>query len=280
MSQKVAVITGASSGFGLFTSLELARAGFRVVASMRNLGKRTALDEAVARENLALVIEIRQLDVTAFDTHSRFIDSVVHDFGSLDVLVNNAGFSMAGFAEDVSLDELREQFETNFYGAVSMTKAALPQMRRQGSGHIIQVSSVSGRRANACVSSYAASKFALEGWSESLRLEMNPLGIRIVLVEPGAYDTDIWEKNVRLGKAAFNDSSLNKERSQRIRDYVRNHVEKRDPSEVARLIASIALEPYPNLRYPIGQGAMSGRTLGSLLPWKLWERMVQKRLGL
>ncbi len=280
MSSKVAVVTGASSGFGLFASLELARAGFRVVASMRNLGKRTALDEAAARENLAPAIEVRQLDVTAFDTHSQFLDAVVRDFGSLDVLVNNAGFSMAGFAEDFSLAELREQFETNFFGAVSMAKAALPQMRRQRSGHVIQVSSVGGRHANACVSSYSASKFALEGWSEALRLEMNPLGIRIVLVEPGAYATDIWEKNIRVAGAAISDTSPNQQRTLRIRDYIRDHVEKRDPREVARLIANIALDPYPNLRYPIGQGAITGRTIGALLPWKLWERMVQKRLGL
>ena len=108
-SPKVAVITGASGGFGLITALELARAGFRVIATMRNLKKRLALDEAVALENLAAAIEVRHLDVTAFDTHTPFFDSVVGEFGSLDVLVNNAGFSMAGFAEDVSLAELREQ---------------------------------------------------------------------------------------------------------------------------------------------------------------------------
>ena len=279
-SPKVAVITGASGGFGLITALELARAGFRVIATMRNLKKRLALDEAVALENLAAAIEVRHLDVTAFDTHTPFFDSVVGEFGSLDVLVNNAGFSMAGFAEDVSLAELREQFETNFFGAVSLSKAALPQMRLQGSGHVIQVSSVTGRYANACVSSYSASKFALEGWSEALRLEMNPLGIRIVLVEPGAFATDIWEKNVRVGQAAFNVHSPNKERSLRFRDYVRDQVAKRDPREVARLIAALAQDPYPNLRYLVGQDAKTFRILDSLVPWKIWEHMVEKRIGL
>jgi NAD(P)-dependent dehydrogenase (short-subunit alcohol dehydrogenase family) len=247
---------------------------------MRNLAKRAALDEAVARENLASVVEVRELDVTAFDTHASFVDAVVRDLGSLDVLVNNAGFSMAGFAEDVSLEELREQLETNFFGAVSMTKAALPQMRRQKSGHVIQMSSVGGRYANPCVSSYAASKFALEGWTEALRLEMNPLGIRIVLVEPGAYDTNIWEKNVRVGKQAFTDASPNKERSLRFRDYVRNKIEKRNPHEVARLVASIARDPYPNLRYLVGKDAKRFRILSFLLPWKRWERIVEKQLGL
>jgi NAD(P)-dependent dehydrogenase (short-subunit alcohol dehydrogenase family) len=280
MTRKVAVVTGASGGFGLITSLELARAGFRVIATMRNLKKRTALDEAVAGENLAAAIEVRHLDVTAFDTHAPFFEAVVGEFGTLDVLVNNAGFSMAGFAEDVSLQELREQFETNFFGAVSMTKAALPHMRRQRSGHVIQLSSVSGRYANAAVSSYTASKFALEGWSEALRLEMNPLGIRIVLVEPGAFATDIWEKNVRVGRAAFNSDSPNKERSLRFRDYVRDRVPKRDPREVAQLVAALAQDPYPNLRYLVGQDAKTLRILDSLVPWKIWERIVEKRLGL
>jgi NAD(P)-dependent dehydrogenase (short-subunit alcohol dehydrogenase family) len=279
-TQKVAVITGASGGFGLLTSLELGRAGFHVIATMRNLKKRAALDEAVARENLAPAIEVRPLDVTAFDTHAPFLDAVIREFGSLDVLVNNAGFSMAGFAEDVSLDELREQFETNFFGVVSLTKAALPQMRRQRSGHVIQLSSITGRYANAAVSSYSASKFALEGWSEALRLEMNPLGIHIVLVEPGAFATDIWEKNVRVGKAAFNPDSPNKERSLRFRNYVRGQVAKRDPLEVARLIADIARDPNPNLRYLVGMDARIFSLIDSLVPWKIWERLVEKRLGL
>jgi NAD(P)-dependent dehydrogenase (short-subunit alcohol dehydrogenase family) len=162
MDRKVAIVTGASSGIGLLTVVELARQGFHVVATMRDLARRTRLDEAAAFANVKERIEIRRLDVTEFDSHEAFIAEVVRDLGRLDVLVNNAGFSMAGFAEDCSLDELREQFETNFFGVVSMTKAALPVMRKQKSGHVIQVSSIAGRCAHPVLSSYSGSKFAVE----------------------------------------------------------------------------------------------------------------------
>src|ERR1700761_1402098 len=113
MAEKVAIITGASSGFGLLTSLELAKANFRVVATMRDLSRRSALDEAGRAQQLAARIDVRQLDVTEFDKLSAFVQDVARDYGRIDVLVNNAGFAMAGFAEDVSLAELRLQFETN-----------------------------------------------------------------------------------------------------------------------------------------------------------------------
>ena len=165
MPEKIALVTGASSGFGLLTSIELAKAGFRVVATMRDLGRREHLDKAAAAGGLTPKLDIRELDVTRFDTIQPFVDGVVRDYGRLDALINNAGFAVAGFAEDIRLDELRLQFETNFFGAVAMTKAVLPAMRRQRSGHIIQVSSISGLHGSVTVSSYSASKHALEGWS-------------------------------------------------------------------------------------------------------------------
>src|ERR1039458_902878 len=144
MPYKIALITGSSSGFGLLTSIELAKAGFRVIASMRDLERRERLDQAAAAAGVAAQLDIRALDVTDFDAVPDFVNAVVRDHGRLDVLVNNAGFAVAGFAEDIKLEELRRQFETNFFGAVAMTRAALPVMRRQHSGHIIQVSSISG----------------------------------------------------------------------------------------------------------------------------------------
>ena len=117
MTEKIALVTGASSGFGLLTSIELAKAGFRVLATMRDLGRRDRLDQAVTAAGLARKIDVRALDVTNFDSIPGFVDAVVRDYGRLDVLVNNAGFAVAGFAEDIKLDELRLQFETNFFGA-------------------------------------------------------------------------------------------------------------------------------------------------------------------
>lgn len=215
MAEKVALVTGSSSGIGLLTTVELARAGFRVVASMRDLGRRQRLDEAAAAAGVAKDIDVRRLDVTEFDRIPEFVSQLDRDYGRLDVLVNNAGFAVAGFAEDLLLEELRQQFETNFFGAVSVAKAVLPIMRRQRSGHIIMVSSIGGRISAPVIGAYDSSKFALEGWSESLRIETRSLGIRVVLVEPGSYQTDIWERNVRLGSVAVDRSSPNRERADR-----------------------------------------------------------------
>ncbi len=280
MEQKLAVVTGASSGIGLLTAIELARSGFRVVATMRNLSKRTRLDEAAAAANVVKNIEVRRLDVTEFASHTSFAAEIDRDFGRLDVLVNNAGFSMAGFAEDCTLEELREQFETNFFGAVSMSKAVLPIMRRQHRGHIIQVSSIAGRCAHPCLSSYSGSKFALEGWSESLRLEMKPLGINVVLVEPGSFETDIWEVNVRVAKRAFDTASPNHQRSLRFRDYVQKKVVKRDARIVAQLITRVANDPNPRLRYLVGPDAKLFSWMMKLVPWKPYERSVVKTTGI
>src|SRR5579883_2855721 len=161
MANKIAVITGTSSGFGLLTTVELARRGFRVVATMRDLARRTYLDQAATAAGVGQHIDIRQLDVTEFDR-------------------------IPGLVEDIKLEEIRLQFETNFFGAVAMTKTVLPTMRQQRSGHIIMVSSVGGLHGSPIISSYSASKHALEGWTETLRLEVRHLGINVVLIEPGA----------------------------------------------------------------------------------------------
>src|ERR1022692_1959221 len=271
MPDKIALITGSSSGFGLLTSIELAKAGFRVVATMRDLGRRERLDQAPT--GVAALLDVRALDVTNFDALPAFVDSVVRDYGRLDVLVNNAGFAVAGFAEDIKLEELRQQFETNFFGAVAMTKAALPTMRRQRSGHIIQVSSISGLHGSVTVSSYSASKHALEGWSESLRMEVSSLGIKVVLIEPGAFQTDIWTRGAVMGENATKQTSQNRERSLRMRERVQA-LPKRDPIEVARLIASVAQDPNPKLRYLVGRDAKMQLALKRILPWKWHEKLV------
>jgi len=241
------------------------------VATMRDLGRRDALDQAAAAAGVQL--EIRQLDVTNFDSISGFVDQVVRDFGRLDVLVNNAGFAVAGFAEDIRLEELRLQFETNFFGAVAMTKAVLPTMRRQRSGHIIQVSSISGLHGSFSLSSYSSSKHALEGWSESLRFEVNSLGIKVVLVEPGAFQTDIWTRGAVMGKDAVKDSSPNFQRGLRMREAVKK-IPKADPIAVARFIAAVAQNPNPKLRYLVGRDAKIQLALKRILPWTWHEKVI------
>lgn len=273
MAEKIALLTGASSGFGLLTSVELAKAGFRVVAAMRDLGRRERLDQAVATAGVAAKIDVRALDVTKFEAIQGFVDSVVSDHGRLDVLVNNAGFAVAGFAEDIKLHELRLQFETNFFGAVAMTKAALPTMRRQRSGHIVQVSSISGLHGAVTVSSYSASKHALEGWSESLRMEVRSLGIKVVLVEPGAFQTDIWTRGAVMGEEATKQTSPNIQRSLRMRERIQK-IPKADPIVVARTIVAVAQNPNPRLRYLVGRDAKIQLAMKRVLPWKWHEKVI------
>ena len=275
--EKVAVVTGSSSGIGLLTTVELARRGYRVVATMRDVGRSGRLEEAAQKAGVRDRLDLRRLDVTEFDSIVPVVDQIANDHGRIDVLVNNAGFSVAGFAEDLKVEEIRHQFETNFFGNVAMSKAVIPMMRRQRSGHIIQVASVGGRLGQPMLSAYCGSKFALEGFSESLRIETHSLGIRVTLVEPGAYDTDIWERNVKIGEKALDPSSPNKERSQRFSEFVKSSAtHRRDAREVAQLIVRIANDPNPKLRYLIGVDARIQVWLKRILPWRSYERMVAK----
>ena len=277
MPDKIVFITGASSGFGLLTSVEMAKAGYRVVATMRDLDRRKKLDQAAAAARVTDKIDIRRLDVTQFAAIATIVDTIVRDYGRIDVLVNNAGFAMAGFAEDIKLGELRLQMETNFFGAVAMTKAVLPTMRKQRSGHIIQISSIAGLQGSVTVSSYAASKHALEGWSESLRLEVRPLGIQVVLVEPGAFDTGVWTEGARMGEESKKSTSPNFERSLRMREVIQK-IPKADPIAVARVIVAVAQNPNPKLRYLVGRDAKIQLALKRLLPWKTYEKMIARFL--
>jgi len=274
---KIAVVTGSSSGIGLATTVELALNGYRVVATMRNMGCSGKLEEAAQKAGVRDRLDLRRVDITETDSLAEAVNGIVRDHGRIDLLVNNAGFSTGGFAEDMTLAELRHQMETNFFGNVAMTKAVLPTMRKQRSGHIVQISSVGGRASAPLLSSYNASKFALEGWSEALRIEVHSLGIRVVLIEPGDYDTDIWERNLVIGKQALDTSSPNKERSQRFAEFVKSRVPKRrDPREVAELIVGVANDSNPKLRYVIGPDAKMQLWFRALVPWRRYERVVAK----
>jgi NAD(P)-dependent dehydrogenase (short-subunit alcohol dehydrogenase family) len=279
MSERITLITGSSSGIGLLTAVEMARRGYRVIATMRDLGRRSRLDEAASAAGVRDRIEVRQLDVTIFAAIPQVVNNVLRDHGGIDVLVNNAGFAVAGFAEDLRLDEIRRQFETNFFGQVAMTQAVLPAMRVQRSGHIIMVSSSSGRAGQPGISSYSASKFALEGWSEALRIELRSTGIRVVLVEPGSFETDIWTRNAQIGERAFSPDSPNLKRAQRFAEMVKA-IPKGDARKVARLIASVAENSNPRLRYAVGFDAYLQQWFRRVMPWKWYERLMAKALKL
>ncbi len=277
---KTALITGASSGFGLLTAVTLARRGWRVLATMRDVNRREKLETMARTAGVLERIEFLALDVTNAEQIAEVASTIAGRGLRLDALINNAGFSLPGFADDVSDRELREQFDTNFFGAVAMTRAFLPQMRRQGSGHIVMVSSVSGRIGFPGVGSYAASKFALEGWTETLRYELNPLGIQVVLVEPGAFETDIWTRNAKFSTGLLDPDSPNAARMPGWRRRIQSGQKKADPQIVADVIAAIVESPRPRLRYVVGRDAKMGLMLRRLLPSALFERLIVKMSGL
>ncbi len=277
---RTALITGASSGFGLLTSVTLARRGWHVLATMRDLSRRDKLEKAASDAGVLERIEFHALDVTNSGQIGALADQIGKRNEPLHALINNAGFAVPGFAEDVTDAELREQFDTNFFGSVAVTRAILPQMRRQAFGHVVMVSSISGRVGFPGVSSYAASKFALEGWTETLRYEMLPLGIHAVLVEPGSFATDIWTRNAKLTAGLENPTTANAARVSRWRSQIEKSAKDRaNPQVVADVIARIVENPHPKLRYTIGKDAKMALRMRRILPAGIFERMIVKMSG-
>jgi len=188
--EKVALVTGSSSGVGLETSLALARDGFHTFASMRDIGKAGELEYAAKKENLS--IDVIELDVDKEESIVSAIKKVVADEGRLDVLVNNAGYGQFGCTEDLSVDDFRKQFETNFFSIVRIIQEVAPIMRKQNSGIIVNISSVVGRMGLPVSPAYISTKFALEGLSECLRYELGQFGIKTTLIEPGVIKTNFF----------------------------------------------------------------------------------------
>ena len=189
--EKVALVTGSSSGIGLETALALARDGFHTFASMRDVKKSAELEHAARKESLG--INIIELDVTSEDSIVTAIKKIISDKGRIDVLVNNAGYGQFGCTEDVSVDDFREQFETNFFSIVKVIQEVSPIMRKQESGIIVNISSVVGRMGLPGSSAYISTKFALEGLSECLRYELGQFGIKTTLIEPGVIKTNFFD---------------------------------------------------------------------------------------
>ena len=273
----VALITGSSSGIGQLSALELARRGHRVFASMRNLESARYIVAKAEKENLS--VETVRLDVTDADSVTAAIAHVIERAGRLDVLVNNAGFGSSGPVEDYSDEDLKQVFETNFFGALRVTRAALPAMRAQRSGTIIMVSSISGLRTFPFLAVYSASKFALEAASNGLRHELRQFGIRVVLVEPGNFKT-------RAG-ANFHYPSRSKDgfakgTSDPLYDRLwKNYTAGRtlalgDASDVAGVIADASEAENPKARYIVGKDAEEIAALGS----EDFERVITERMTL
>ncbi|QWG28442.1 SDR family oxidoreductase [Bacillus mycoides] len=274
MNKKIAVITGASSGFGLLTTLELAKKDYFVIATMRNLEKQVDLISQATKLNLQQNIKVQQLDVTDQSSIHNF-QLFLKDMNRVDLLINNAGYATGGFVEEIPVEEYRKQFETNLFGAISITQLVLPYMRKQKSGKIINISSISGQVGFPVLSPYVSSKYALEGWSESLRLEVKPFGIDVALLEPGSYNTNIWEVGKQLAENQSDTTSPYKEYMDKIQKHINSGSNTfGNPIDVANKIVEIAEAKRTTLRYPIGKGVKFMIFAKKILPWRLWEFLV------
>ena len=257
-AQNVALVTGSSSGIGFETALLLARNGFNTYASVRNLGKSKNITEIASKEKLPL--QVVHLDVNDDRSVKEAIDKVVAENQRIDVLVNNAGYGLLGALEDLSIEEIKEQFETNFFGVVRMTQQVLPIMRKQNNGTIVNVSSVGGRIGIPGLSAYHSTKFALEGLSESISYELEPFGIRVVVIEPGVIRTNIMNSSI-LAKKALDPKSPYFSSIQQLEKSFKSAMENTSasspPEEVAKVILQAVTYERPKLRYAVGNDASS-----------------------
>lgn len=253
--KKVAVVTGSSSGIGFETSLLLAGNGFYTYATMRNIGKSHKIAEIAERDNLSL--EVLQLDVSDDKSVKDAIDIIAEKQGRIDVVVNNAGYGSTGAVEEFSIDEIKAQFETNFFGAVRVIQSVLPLMRTQRNGIIVNISSIGGRIAFPFSPSYASTKFAIEGMSEALQYEVAQFGIRVILIEPGIIKTNFFE-NIKRARKAEDPSSPYLQLLQKRIVKVKRMFETGTAAEVVAKVILKAVTSYSeerNLRYVIGSDA-------------------------
>ena len=248
--EKVALVTGSSSGIGYETSLALAREGYFTYATMRDLKKEETIKKIATEENLPL--KVIELDVDNDDSVQNAVKTIIEEKQRIDVLVNNAGWGIWGTAEDVSIEEFRAQFETNFFSVVRMIQKVAPIMRKQGTGDIVNISSIAGRIGFPVSTAYISSKFAIEGLSESLRYELGPFGIDVIIIEPGVIKTNFFDSMKTAKKA----DDAYKEITEKVISGVKMMAEMgTPPKEVANVIIKSLKEEKPLPRYVVGNDA-------------------------
>ena len=250
--EKVAVITGTSSGIGFETALALARDGYYTYATMRDTTKSDKINEIAKKENLK--IHVLELDVDDENSAKTAIKQILDQKQRIDVLVNNAGWALWGCVEDVSVDEFKTQFETNFFSIIRLIQEVGPTMRKQNSGTIINISSVVGRIGFPASPAYISSKFALEGLSESLRFELAPFGVNVVIIEPGVIKTNFM-KNMQLAKKSELDT-VYRDITVKVVSGVKMMAEMgTNPKVVADTIVKAITDEKPLPRYIVGNDA-------------------------
>lgn len=249
--EKIAIVTGSSSGIGFETALALAREGYYTYATMRDTKKSNQIKEIAKKENLKL--EVIELDVDKDKTIQDAINKIMKEKNRIDVLVNNAGYTLFGCLEDLSMDDLKAQFETNFFGVVRTSQAVIPIMRKQKSGTIVNISSVAGRIGFPVSPAYISAKFALEGLSESMRYELSPFGINTIIIEPGVIKTNFMSSM----KKSMKPDSVYKEITNKVLVGISLMAEMGTaPQEVAKTIIKAIKSENPLPRYVVGNDAV------------------------
>jgi len=245
---KIWFITGASSGFGAELAKAVIQSGDKVAATFRQEGQANSFSQQYGDKGHAFILDVRQTDKI-----SSAFQQAIDKFGKIDVLVNNAGYGTIGAIEEFSLEEIREQMETNYFGAVAITKAILPIMRNQGLGHIVQISSQSGFRASAGFGIYNASKFALEGFSEALAQEVAPFGIKVTIVEPGPFRTQFLSTSLKMAQNKIDVYQKGPVGQMYQYQQKMDGKQEGDPVKAAKAIVDYIQSGKENLRLPLGK---------------------------
>ena len=267
------LVTGAATGLGKAMALYLAERGFQVYGTTRDLRQAEELKTLARDRNLKL--RVLPLDVTNPDSIRDAVQTIVAESGGIYGVINNAGIGLRGYFEDLGDDEIRKLFDANVFGVMAVTKAVLPYMREARRGRIILISSVGGKIGSLGVTAYCSTKFAIEGFGESLFQELAPLGVRVVLIEPGIIKTERWTSNRGLAKNALNPESpyhtwfqqAEKESDQLVRASVAT------PEDVAAIVHQALTVERPRLRYMVGRKAKLAVALRRWLPGEIFERL-------
>ena len=270
MTSRVALVTGGSSGIGEQTALQLKQEGFEVYAVARRVERMADL----ATQG----VHVFGMDVTDDDSMVSGVERIVAEQGRIDVLVNNAGYGSYGAVEDVPIDEARRQFEVNVFGLARLTQLVTPHMRQQGSGRIINISSIGGKFYEPLGAWYHATKFAVEGFSDSLRIELSPFGIDVVIIEPGPILTE-WNEISRESLTRTSEGGAYEEQATKVRAVLERADGKAmasSPRTVAKKIVKAAITRNPRARYPVGKGAGTILRARKLLPDSAFDVIVKR----
>ena len=277
-TSQVAVVTGSSTGIGFETALALARNGFHTYATMRDLDDSNNIMEIANNERLPL--DVLRLDVTDDNSIKEVIGQIYDKNNRIDVLINNAGYALAGPLEETSTEEIKAQFETNFFGAIKTMQSVIPIMRTQKSGKIVNITSMGGRIAIPLDPIYHGTKFALEGLSECIRYELGLFNIKIILIEPGAVGSNFWN-NIKMANKSEN--TLSPYRN--VIDTVSETFSKMagnviPPSEVANVIIEAVTTNTPEFRYVVGEDAKMILEKNKNLSDKEFEYFIKEQFNL